>query len=332
MWMGLTLLIPLAIVFLIKPGDESAYYYHPLLNFNDLSWLHFNRNYGIFFPIFFPIFLLVIYARNIHMDKKARLMNFFTISSNSKIKLWFTKYLFLQVLALAYILIYLCLPVFIYILVYDPTAIGISFFQTGLFLSLKSWLALSSISTIIFIIQILSGSFYIGLLLPMILYVWMFFLPSSPLILFVNSVHFMEELSRDSQPFLWALESFHWGIISLTLASILLILLVAVIYLMQHHLYIKRLFFGMAASMLVFTSCQNDQLQSGQFANGSNDSKDSLLIEWLDTVQMLDQQNNPVTLSNIIEKTKANVVCPPTSWGQAGLLEFPLHTMHESVS
>lgn len=191
--MGLTLLIPVAIVFLVKPEDESYYYFHPLFDQVDMSWLHFSRNYGIFFTVFFPVFLMVLYAGNIHIDKKARLMKFFMISSLSKMKYWFTKYLFLQVLTLIYMLFYLCLPVFIYILVYDPRTIGVSFLLTGFFLSLKSWLALFSITTIIFIIQILASSFYIGLLIPMILYVWMFYLPGSPLTLFVNSVLFMED-------------------------------------------------------------------------------------------------------------------------------------------
>ncbi len=150
-WMGLSLLVPFFLVFLGNPGNESDFYYHPLFNRSDVSWLHFSRNYNGFFIFFFPLFLILLYAINIYLDKKAGLLKVFTMTSMSKIKFWLTKYLFLQILTLIYILLYLCLPVFLYVLIHDPPTIGLTFFQTGLFLSLKSWMALASITTIIFI-------------------------------------------------------------------------------------------------------------------------------------------------------------------------------------
>lgn len=64
----------------------------------------------------------------------------------------------------------------------------------------------------------------------------------------------------------------------------------------------------MAASILLFTSCQNDSPPSSLGLNGSHADKDTLLIQWLDTVQLLDKQSILMSLSDILEKTKASVV------------------------
>lgn len=307
-WMSLSLLIPVLLVFLGIIENESNYYYHPLFNMDDMTWLHFSRNYDYLLFFFFPLFLIVLYARDMYMDKEARLLNVFTMTDISKIRFWLTKYLFLQIITLIYILLYLCLPVFLYVLIHDPVVIGLTFFQTGLFLSLKSWIALTSITTIIFIIQVISPSFYWGIILPGILYIWLFILPGSPLALFDQSIHSFYSLSQDKLPFIWDAEHLKEELISLKLTSIVMVLFAIAAFILRRTTRFQHLLFGFIFIALTDVSCNQDIKDAKQIADIPMAAKDSFLVQWLDTAQVTDTEGQTFVLNDLLQSKPVKVL------------------------
>lgn len=307
-FVGLSILLPLFIVFLGDSEDDLRFIYNPLLQNESMSWIYFARNYNLFFILFFSFFLIVFYALVIYLDKEANLLDSFSVSQVSKIKFWIIKYLFLQLVTLVYIMVYLTLPVLLYMISKDYSAIGIEFLQTTVFLSIKSWISLLYTTTVAFLLYLSISKLYLGILLTLGIYIWILILPGSPIALFAKSVNSFGDLSQDRLPFLWNLESFKWELISIKMTLIVILLFIITALILRRTVQFQRLLFGFLLISFMNISCNYDNKRSGKANNLSMAARDSLLVQWLDTAQVTDTEGQHFVLSDLLQSTSAKVL------------------------